>query len=281
MSTLLEPFHRAFFVHGMYVSVLAGALCGLIGVYVVLRGMSYVGHGMSHAIFGGAIASFVMNINFYLGAGVWGFVSALMINRVSHRRIIGADAAIGVITTASFAVGVVLISLNHSFTRNFDAALFGSILGVTFDQVLIVAGVALAAGLMVFLLYRRLLFTTFDPEVAEASGVNVGRVDALFALLLASTIVATMRILGVTLIAAALVVPPVIARMLTDSFGRMLWLSVIIGAASGFLGLYISWFLDVGSSGFIVLVDAAAFAAVYTLVGARGTRRLRGAAAHV
>jgi manganese/iron transport system permease protein/iron/zinc/copper transport system permease protein len=282
MNTLLEPLRHPFFVHGMLVSVLAGALCGLIGVFVVLRGMSYIGHGMSHAIFGGAIASFVMKINFYLGAGVWGFVSALMINRVARRRIIGADAAIGVITTASFAFGVILISANHSYTRNFDAALFGSILGVTVGQVLIVAAVALGAGLVVLLEYRRLLFTTFDPEVAEASGVNTARIDALFALLLALSIVATMRVLGVTLIAAALVVPPVIARMLTDSFRRMLWLSVIIGAVSGFVGIYLSWFLNVASAGFIVLVDIAAFAVVYVVAGARGARkRLRGAEAHV
>lgn len=281
MSTLLEPFEFDFFVNGMLVSVFAGALCGLVGVYVILRGMSYIGHGMSHAIFGGAVASFVMNVNFYLGAGIWGFASAMMINRVSRRRIIGADAAIGVITTASFAVGVVLISQQRKFTRNFEAALFGNVLGVTFGQVLIVGGVMLAAALLVFAQYRRLMFTTFDPEVAEASGVDTGRVDAVFALVLASTIVATMRVLGVTLIAAALVVPPVIARMLTDSFSRMLWLSVAIGAVSGFVGMYLSWFLDVASGASIVLVSAALFAVVYVIAGARGARRLRGAEAHV
>ena len=281
MSTLLEPFEFDFFVNGLLVSVFAGALCGLVGVYVILRGMSYIGHGMSHAIFGGAVASFVMNVNFYLGAGVWGFASAMMINRVARRRIIGADAAIGVITTASFAVGVVLISQQRKFTRNFEAALFGNVLGVTFGQVLIVGGVMLAAAVLVFAQYRRLLFTTFDPEVAEASGVNTARVDAVFALVLASTIVATMRVLGVTLIAAALVVPPVIARMLTDSFSRMLWISVSIGAVSGFLGMYLSWFLDIASGASIVLVSAALFAVVYVIAGARGARRLRGAGAHV
>ena len=281
MSTLLEPFEFAFFRNGLYVSVLAGALCGLIGVYVVLRGMSYIGHGMSHAIFGGAIVSFVTKINFYLGAGLWGFVSAVMINRVARRRIIGADAAIGVITTASFAVGVALISTQRKFNRNFEAALFGNVLGVTFLDVLVIAGVALAAAVIVFASYRRLLFTTFDPEVAEASGVNTGRIDALFALILASTIVATMNILGVTLIAAALVVPPVIARMLTDSFSRMLWISVAVGAVSGFVGMYLSWFLDIASGASIVLVSSGLFLIVYVVNGARGFRRLRGADAHI
>ena len=281
MSTLFEPFQFEFFRNGLYVSILAGALCGLIGVYVVLRGMSYIGHGLSHAIFGGAIVSFVAKINFYLGAGLWGFVAALMINRVSRRRIIGADAAIGVITTASFAVGVALISTQRKFNRNFEAALFGEILGVSVTDVLVIGGVLLGAAAIIFSMYRKLLFTTFDPEVAEASGVNTGRIDALFSLVLAATIVATMRVLGVTLIAAALVFPPVIARMLTDSFSRMLWISVVVGAVSGFVGMYLSWFFDIASGASIVLVSTGLFLVTYVVNGARGFRRLRGAEAHV
>jgi ABC-type Mn2+/Zn2+ transport system permease subunit len=281
MTTVLEPFRYEFFVNGLLVSVLAGALCGLVGVYVILRGMSYIGHGMSHAIFGGAIVSFVAKVNFYLGAGLWGFVSALMINRVARRRVLGADAAIGVITTLSFAVGVALISTQRKFNRNFEAALFGNVLGVTRAQVGIVAGVVLAVALLVFLLYRRLLFTTFDPEVAEASGVRTARIDALFALVLASTIVATMNVMGVLLIAAALVIPPAMARLLTDSFARMLWLSVAIGAASGFVGMYLSWFLDVASGASIVMVSGAGFLAAYAATGARAARRLGAADAHI
>jgi ABC-type Mn2+/Zn2+ transport system permease subunit len=281
MSTLLEPFRSPFFVNGMLVGVLAGALCGLVGVYVVLRGMSYIGHGLSHAITGGAVASFVIGVNFYLGAGVWGFASAMMINRVARRRTIGADAAIGVVTTASFAVGIALISRFHRFTRNFDAALFGNILGVKVTDVLIVGGVALAVAAIVFFTYRRLLFTTFDPEVAEASGVDTGRIDALMALILAATIVTTMNFLGVLLIAAALVVPAVVARMLTDSFAKMLWLSIAIGALSGFVGMYLSWFMNIASGPSIVLTSSALFVIVYAITGARAMRRLRAADVHV
>src|SRR5205823_7182814 len=126
--TFLTPFEYEFFRNGFVAAVVIGALCGFIGVYVVLRRMSYIGHGLSHAIFGGAVASYVANINFYLGAGIWGFVSALLINGVSRRRQIGADAAIGVVTTASFAIGVALISHVHHLTVNPDAALFGNIL---------------------------------------------------------------------------------------------------------------------------------------------------------
>src|SRR5205823_6903071 len=158
--------------HGIAVATLAGGLCGLVGVYVVLRGMSYIGHGLSHAIFGGAAASAVVNVNFYLGAGIWGLVSALMIGRVTRRRVIGSDAAIGVITTASFALGLVLFGLFGVAHKSVDAVLFGSILGVTTGDVWVVVGVTLGAAAIVFLRYRSLLFTTFDPEVADVSGVD-------------------------------------------------------------------------------------------------------------
>ena len=120
---------------------MSGALCGLVGVYVVLRGMSYIGHGLSHAIFGGAVASFALGFSFYLGAGLWGLVSAILILLIARRRSIGADAAIGVVTTASFAVGVVIISVIGSFTRNVESVLFGNVLGVDTADVLVVAGV--------------------------------------------------------------------------------------------------------------------------------------------
>ena len=120
--------------------------------------------------------------------------------------------------------------------RNFDAALFGSILGVGWSDVAAVLTVAAGVGLVVFFGYRRLLFTTFDPDVAEASGVNTARVDAVLMLALAASILVTMQVLGVTLIAATLVIPPTIARMLTSSFSRMLWSSTLLGAVTGFLG---------------------------------------------
>ena len=273
METVLEPFQFEFFRNGLAVATLSGALCGLVGVYVTLRGMSYIGHGLSHAIFGGAAASAIVSFNFYAGAGLWGLASALLIGKVSRRRIIGADAAIGVITTASFALGLALLNRFGQVRKSLDAALFGSILGVSATDVWVVAGVALLATAVVFLGYRALLFTTFDPEVAEASGVRTARVDALLMLVLAVSILATMKVLGVVLIAASLVIPAVVARMLTDRFARMLWLSVALGALCGFVGMNLSYHLDVSSGATIVLVGAILFGAVFALTGARGLGR--------
>jgi ABC-type Mn2+/Zn2+ transport system permease subunit len=275
IDTLLEPYQFEFFRNGLAVATIAGALCGLVGVYVVQRGMSYIGHGLSHAIFGGFAASALLGVNFLLGAGVWGVASALTISGVTRKRKIGADAAIGVITTASFALGLALFALFGGSGRSFDAALFGSILGVSTQDVLVVGAVALGAVAVIFLCYRPLLFTTFDPEVAEASGVNVARIDALLMVVLAATILATMQVLGVTLVAASVVIPAVVARMLTDSFARMLLLATLIGGTCGAVGMNLSYQIDVQSGPTIVLTGAALFTVVLAVTSLRGARRQR------
>ena len=259
MNLLTEPFAFDFFRQGVLASLLVGALCGMLGVYVVLRRMSYIGHGLSHSVFGGAVIGYVASLNFYAAAGLWGFFSALLINATSRRRKIGADAAIGIVTTASFAIGVALISRTRSFTRNFEAALFGNILGVTTTDLLVVAGVTAAVAAFIVLYYKRLLFMTFDPEVAPIYGINVGIVDSLFALAMAATIVASINVVGVTLIAATLVIPSTTARLLTDSFGRMIVLSTAVGALAGLVGMYVSYWLDISSGATIVLLEAAVF----------------------
>jgi ABC-type Mn2+/Zn2+ transport system permease subunit len=274
MRWLTYPWGYGFFRNGVLAGVLAGALCGLVGVYVVLRRMSYIGHGLSHAIFGGAVASYVVNVNFYLGAGLWGFASALLINAVARRRKIGADAAIGIVTTASFAFGVALLSRYHEFTQNFEAALFGNILGVTSTQLWVLGGVTAFAAGAIFLRYRQLLFATFDPEVADAYGVNVRRIDGLFAFILAATVIATMQVLGVTLIAAVIVVPAIVGRLVTDSFGKMLILATAVGAVCGFGGMYISFYVDSASGSTIVLFAAAVFTVVYAATAVTNRRRL-------
>ena len=278
IEELLRPFDYEFFRHGVEVATIAGALCGMIGVYVVLKGMSYIGHGLSHAIFGGFAASSLLGVSFLLGAGTWGVASALAINGVSRRRVIGSDAAIGVITTASFALGLALFALFGRRGQNFDAALFGSILGVSGRDVLAVLLVSLVAGTLVFFRYRALLFATFDPEVADVSGVNTARIDALLTVVLAASILATMQVLGVTLIAATLVIPATVARMLTDSFSRMLWLATGIGAACGFVGMNLSYHMDVQSGPTIVLVGATLFAFVFIVTGPRRMKRTAGIA---
>lgn len=267
LETLLEPFAYDFFVKAVVVATLAGALCGLVGVYVILRGMSYIGHGLSHAIFGGFAASSVIGVSYVLGAGIWGFASALAINRVSRSHRIGADAAIGVITTASFALGVALLTVFGNRGPSFDAALFGSILGISSTDVWTLVAVSVLTVGVVATRYRALLFATFDPEVADVSGVRVARTDALLMLVLSLAILSTLSVIGVTLVAATLVIPSVVARMLTHRFATMLWLSTAIGAVCGLVGMNLSYHLDVPSGTTIVLTGASLFVVVLTLTG--------------
>jgi ABC-type Mn2+/Zn2+ transport system permease subunit len=273
-EALVHPLQFAFFQKGLLVAMLSGALLGFLGVYITLRGMSYIGHGLAHAIFGGFAAAQLVSASFYLlGAGVWGVASALAIGAVSRRRGIGADAAIGVVTTASFALGVALLSRFDATGPSFDSALFGSILGISSGQIWGLVGVSLLTAGVVFLRYRALLFATFDPEVADVSGVNVARADALLMAVLSLGILATLTVIGATLVAAMLVIPAVVARMITHSFGRMLALSTAIGAGCGLAGMYLSYHAGVPSGTMIVLTGAAVFAVVLGITGARGLRR--------
>jgi ABC-type Mn2+/Zn2+ transport system permease subunit len=275
IATLLEPFQYQFVVNGIYAAVLAGAICGLLGVFITLRGMSYIGHGLSHAVFGGYAAAPLLGVPIVLGAGAWGLGSALLINAVARSRRIGADAAIGVVTTP-FALGVALLTKFGTKGPAFDALLFGSINGVGNDDLLLLAGALAFAAVTFTVLYRSFLFTTFDPDVAAVSGVSVKWMDALLMLVLSVSILATLQIIGVTLVAATLVIPAVVVRMLTDSFSRMLWSSTLLGAATGAVGMYLSYHLAIPSGTTIVLLNALAFVVALLVTGPRGLRRAAG-----
>ena len=271
---LFEPYGFQFFQHGLVVATIAGALCGLLGVFVVLRGMSYIGHGLSHAVFGGAAASAVIGINFFIGAGIWGIVSGVLIARVARRRVLGADAAIGVVTTASFALGLALMNRYGQASKSIEAVLFGSVLGVKLADIVAVSIVALFALSVIVLWYRKLLFSTFDPDVAQVSGVKVSLVEMVLLSLLSLTILVTMRVIGTLLISALLVIPAAAARMTTNSFSKLLWISPVIGATTCFVGMNLSYHLDTSASATIILLDALVFIAVYAIAGTRNRMKM-------
>jgi len=274
LATLFEPFGYSFFNNGLAVATLAGALCGLLGVFVVLRGMSYIGHGLSHAVFGGAAASAVVGINYFVGAGIWAVVSGVLIGRIARRRIIGADAAIGVVTTASFAIGLALLNRYGQAKKSIEAVLFGSVLGVERADIWAVSIVAVLVAIFIVTFYRRLLFATFDPDVAQVTGVKVAWVEAMVMMMLSLTILVTMRVIGTLLISALLVIPAATSRMLTNSFARMLWISPVLGAVAGFIGMNAAYHLDTSASATVILVAAIGFVVVYAATGIRGRVRV-------
>lgn len=271
---LFEPYGFEFFQRGVIVATIAGALCGLLGVFVVLRGMSYIGHGLSHAVFGGAAASAVIGINFFIGAGIWGIISGVLIARVARRRVLGADAAIGVVTTASFALGLALMNRYGQASKSIEAVLFGSVLGVKVADIVAVSLVAVFALAVIVVWYRKLLFSTFDPDVAQVSGVKVSVVEVVLLSLLSLTILVTMRVIGTLLISALLVIPAAAARMTTNSFSKLLWISPLIGAVTCFVGMNLSYHLDTSASATIILLDAMVFIVVYTVAGTRNRMKM-------
>ena len=275
---LLAPYDFAFFQRGMLAATLAGALCGVLGVFVVLRGMSYIGHGLSHAVFGGAAASAVISVNFFVGAGIWGIVSGVLIGRISRRKILGADAAIGIVTTASFAGGIALLNRYGQARKSIEAVLFGSVLGVSWVDIIAIAIVGFVVLVVVLMAYRALLYATFDPQVATVSGVRVALIEVLLMVMLSVTILVTMRVIGTLLISALLVIPAATARMITNSFSRMLLLSPLFGAASCLVGMNLSYHLDTSAGATVILVSAAAFTVTYSIAGRRA--RLRVASLH-
>ncbi|MBD2598133.1 metal ABC transporter permease [Nostoc spongiaeforme FACHB-130] len=261
MEFLLKPFAYEFFSRAVMVGMMAGLLCGVMGVYIITRRMSYIAHGLSHAILGGAVLSYVLGLNFYVGSGIWGFAAALLIQYLTGRKVY-SDAAIGIVTTASFALGVAVISTYRKFSQNFEAALFGNVLGVSPTDLWFVTVVSIVILSLVFVFYRPLLFWCFDREVAQVHGVPVVVMDTLFALMLATLLVATLNVLGVTLIISAVVIPASIARLLSDRFGYIMIISGILGAAIAFAGIYLSYYLDIASGASVVLLSTLIFAGV-------------------
>ena len=276
VAMVLEPLEFEFFQRGLFVATAASALCGLIGVFVVLRSMSYIGHGLSHAVFGGAAASTVLGVSYFVGAGVWAVLAALLIGRVSTRSPVGADAAIGVVTTASFAIGLAIQSRNGSVSSALDTVLFGNVLAVFGRDVLAVLVVGVLVTVFVVAFRRELTFATFDPDVARTSGIPVARLDALLMVALSATVIVSARVIGALLIAAMLVLPAGTARLLTNSIGRMLWLAPLLGALFGFGGMYASWYAEVPSGAMITLLGTAVFGAAYLGVDASRRRSIRG-----
>src|SRR5919202_4180310 len=261
MDFFLTPFRYEFFTRAILVGMMAGLLCGVMGVYITTRRMSYIAHGLSHAILGGAVFSYVLGLNFYIGSGIWGFFAALLIQYLTGRKIY-SDAAIGIVTTASFALGVAIISTYRKFSQNFEAALFGNVLGVSPSDLWVVTGVTIVLLGLVFFFYRPLLFWSFDREVAQVHGVPVLAMDTLFALMLATLLVATLQVLGVTLIISAVVIPASIARLLSNRFSYMMIISGALGAAIAFIGIYLSYHFDIASGASVVLLSTLLFACV-------------------
>ncbi|MBA3307168.1 MAG: metal ABC transporter permease, partial [Chloroflexi bacterium] len=265
MDALLEPLGFAFFVRAMIASVLVGVVCAVVGSYVVLKGLAFIGDAISHAAFPGIVAAFILGGSFYIGAGVAAVGTSLAITWVSRRGGLRLDTTIGVLFAGTFALGIFLYSTIEGYVGDLFHLLFGYILGISPEDLLALSLLGGIVLVVVALLWKELLYATFDPLAAAASGIPVARLEYVFIALVAVTIVVSLQAVGIVLVVAMLVTPAATAQLVTSRFSRMMLVAVLVGSGSAVAGLYLSFWFDVASGATIVLVQTALFAAALLL----------------
>ena len=263
LAALGEPFQHAFMRNAFAAIVLVGLICGVMGVFVTLRGLAFMGDAIAHAVFPGVVISYVLGGSYLVGAIVAAMVVSLAIGIVTQSGLVRNDTAIGVFFVGAFALGVAIISTQRSYARDVTSLLFGSILGVSSRDLLLTAGVGGLVLLGLWLFRREVIAVSFDRTFAQTQGLNLWGWDQLFLLLLALTIVISLQTVGNVLVLAMLVTPAATARMLTTRLAPMLAVSGVIGAAAGIAGLYLSYFWGISSGASIVLVATAIFVVVF------------------
>lgn len=263
---VLAPFRYPFMQNALLAVVLVGLSCAALGVYVVLRRMAFIGDALAHTILPGVVIAYLRDWNLSLGAIVGGIVTALGIGWLSRRDEVREDTAIGVLFTAMFALGILLISTTRSF-RDLSHILFGNVLGVTVNDLRLTAVLTGLILVALLLFHKELELTSFDPTHAEVIGLSADRVRYLLLVLLALTVVSAIQVVGVVLTSALLITPAAAAALLTDRLPRMMAYAAVIAVVSGVLGLYVSFYANLSSGAAIVLACTFFFGLAWGLRG--------------
>ena len=256
---LLAPLEYEFFVRALIASALVGVACAVVGAFVVLKGMSFVGDAVSHSAFPGVVLAYLLGLPIILGGAVAAIGTALGISALTRRSGLRADAVIGVLFAGMFALGVALFSSIPNYVGDLFHFLFGDVLGISFADLISLAVLASLLLLIVWVLWKELLFATFDPLGAGAAGLPVRRLDDLLLILIAVTIVVSLQAVGIVLVVAMITTPAATAQLLVKRFGQMIALAALIGVTSSLVGLYVSYALDIASGASIVLTETFAF----------------------
>jgi manganese/iron transport system permease protein len=270
MTLLLEPFHYAFMQRAFVAALAVGLLCSTMGTYVILRKLSFIGDGIAHASFAGIVIAYLRGANFYIGAAIVAVLTAVGIGFVHRRGRISLDTTIGVLFTGMFALGVFLMSQQRSYAVDLQSFLFGDILAVQPQDLWLILGLSVVVAAAIIVLYRGLLYTTFDPVVAQASGIDSAAYEYALLIMLALTIVVALQAVGIVLVAALLVTPAAAAYQLTSRFAPMMTLAAIFGAVSTEGGLYLSYYVRASSGATIVLLATLLF---FAAIGLKYLRR--------
>ncbi|WP_305729928.1 metal ABC transporter permease [Halomonas sp. 18071143] len=257
-DAISDAFQYAFMQRALLTSMLVGAICGLLSCYVVLKRWSLLGDAISHAVLPGVAIAYLLGLPFFIGAFVTGALTSLGIGAIERHTRIKSDAAMGIMFTGAFALGIVLISKMASSTHLMHI-LFGNVLGVQQSALMLTLAASVVALLVIWLAFRPLMLYAFDPTQAQALGFNTSVIHYGLILLLTLTIVASLETVGIILVVAMLITPGATAHLLTDRFKTMLLISTGVGVGSAVLGLWLSYAFDVASGGTIVLVATSCF----------------------
>ncbi len=268
----LSPLAYDFFVRALVASALVGVACAVVGSFVVLKGMSFIGDAVSHSAFPGIVIAYLLGLPIILGGAVAAIGTALMIGVLTRRSGLRADSIIGVLFAGMFALGVALFSSIPNYVGDLFHFLFGNVLGISLSDVISLTVLVVVLLLVVRTLWKELLFATFDPLGAGAAGLPVRRLDDLLLILIAVTIVISLQAVGIVLVVAMITTPAATAQMLVKRFGKMITIAAVISVASAVIGLYLSYALDLASGAAIVLVETTIFLAVLLATTLRGRR---------
>jgi len=275
MTWLIEPLQYAFMTRAFAASVIVGVLCAVMGTYVVLRGMAFLGDAMAHAILPGVAIAYLLQGNLLIGALVAALVIALGIGWFSRQGTIKEDTAIGILFAAALSLGVALISSMKTYAVDLGHILFGDVLGVSSADLWLTAGLGIAVLLTVALLYKPFLVISFDPVLAATMRLPADLLRMLMLILLAVTVVISLQTVGVGLAAAMLVTPAATAYLLTRRLLPMMLIAALLGALSSVVGLYVSYYANVVSGAAIVLAATAIFLVVWLFNPRQGVLRRR------
>lgn len=270
MEILTQPLMYGFMQRGMLASVMVGILCAVVGCYVVLRGMAYLGDAMSHAILPGVAVAYILKGEILIGALIAAIVVALGIGFFTRRGTIKEDTAIGILFAASLSLGVALISTIKTFALDLTHILFGNVLGVSDTDLILIAALGAVVLLTIILLYKELLVVSFDPVLAATLHLPAERLKTVLLILIALAVVVSMQTVGVGLVAAMLVTPAATAYLLTRRLPAMMLVSAALGALASLIGLYLSFYLNIVSGAAVVLTATIFFFITYLFAPQRG-----------
>ncbi len=265
LDLIIEPMQYGFMQRALLVSALAATACGVVGTFVVLRGLAFLGDAIAHSALTGMAVAFLFGANIFLGALVWAVPASLVISAASRRSGIRMDAIIGVLFAGGFAVGVIIINTSARYSGDLLGVLFGDVLGASWYDTLAVGLLAGGVLLIVRLLYKELVFTTYDSAVAEASGLPVRFIEYLLPLLVALTTVAALKTVGNIMVMSLLVVPAVTGSLLARRLATMMAATVGVALAAIVIGIYLSFHLNLPTGPAIVVVSVAILFAVMIL----------------